>query len=111
MNRRQAAIVAGVHGLQHVDGFAAANFADHDAIGTHAQSVANQIALRHFASTFDIGRPSFQADHVRLLQLQFSRVFDRDDAFVFGNVGRKRVQQESFCRRRCRRKSARSVAR
>ena len=31
--------VAGVHGLQHVEGFFAADLADHDAVGAHTQAV------------------------------------------------------------------------
>ena len=40
------AIVAGVHGLQHVERFGAARFADDDAVGPHTEGVDEQIALR-----------------------------------------------------------------
>ena len=87
VNGRQTAVVTGVHSLKHVDRFAATDLADHDAIGTHTQCVAHEISLRDFATTFDIRRPGFQSDDVRLLQLKFGRVFNRNDAFVFGNEG------------------------
>ena len=32
-------LVAGIHGLKHVEGFFTANLAYHNAIGTHAQAV------------------------------------------------------------------------
>ena len=46
VDRGQRAFVAGVHRLQHVEGFAAADFADDDPVGPHAQGVAHQVALR-----------------------------------------------------------------
>ena len=48
--------------------------------GPHPQRVAHQRALRHLALALDVRRPRLQAHHVRLLQLQFGRVLDRDDA-------------------------------
>ena len=62
--------------------FAAANLADDDAVGAHTQSVADQVALRYFALAFDVGRTRFEADDVRLLQLQLCRVFNRHDALA-----------------------------
>ena len=38
-----ATLVAGVHRLEHVQGLGAAYFADDDAVGPHAQAVANQV--------------------------------------------------------------------
>ena len=78
--------MTGVHSLKHVDSFTAANLTDHDAIGTHTQCVLDQISLGNFTATFDVGRSGFESDDVRLLQLKFCRVFNRDDAFVFGDV-------------------------
>src|SRR6476661_1326962 len=37
VNRREGAVVAGVHGLEHVEGFAAADLADHNAVRPHTQ--------------------------------------------------------------------------
>ena len=39
------AVMAGVHGLQHVEGLGAAHLADDDAVGPHPQRVADQVAL------------------------------------------------------------------
>ena len=44
VDRRQAAVVARVHRLQHVERFVAADLADDDAIGPHAERVDDQIA-------------------------------------------------------------------
>ena len=40
-----------------------------------------------------LGGPGFQPHHVRLLQLQFGRVFDGDDAFVVRDVAGQSIQQ------------------
>ena len=74
--------MAGVHRLQHVEGFGAAHLADDDAVRPHAQRVAHQVALVDLARALDVGRPRFQLDDVRLLQLQLGRVLDGDDAFA-----------------------------
>ena len=74
--------MTGVHGLQHVQRFLAADFADDDAVGTHTQAVDQQFALPHRAVCLRGWRAGFQAHHMRLLQLQFGRVFDGDDALL-----------------------------
>src|SRR5690349_11411125 len=80
VNGCQRTIVACVHGLKHVDSLTATDLADHDAIWTHTKCVAHEITLRDFTTTFNVWRPCFEPDCVRLLELKFRRVFDRDDA-------------------------------
>ncbi len=58
---RHRAFVAGVHGLQHVEGFLAAALAEDDAVGPHAQRVLDQLALADFALALDVGRARFHA--------------------------------------------------
>ena len=90
--------MAGVHGLQQVEGFRSAHFADDDAFGAHAQAVAHQIAHGDLALAFQIGRPRFQPHHVRLLQLQFGGVFAGDDAFFFVDERGQAVEQRGLAR-------------
>src|SRR6185369_14857882 len=71
VNRGQTTVVTSVHSLKHVDGFAATNFTDDDAIGTHTQRVLDEISLGNFTATFDVWRSGFEPDHVRLLKLKF----------------------------------------
>lgn len=85
--------MAGIHGLEHVHGLGAADFADDDAVRAHAQCVAHQRALRDFTAAFYIGRTRFHAHHMRLLQLQLGRILDGDHAFHGGNVARKNIEQ------------------
>ena len=80
VERGQRAFVARVHGLEHVERFAAAALADDDPFGPHTQGVAHQVGGGDGALAFDVRRPRLQPHHVVLLQLQFGRVFDRHDA-------------------------------
>ena len=75
---------------------------DHDAVGAHTQRVADEVADRDLTLALDVRRARFQADHVRLLQLQLGGILDRDDALVVGDEGRQHVQAWSSCRRRSR---------
>ena len=77
--------MTGVHRLQHVQRLFAAHLTDDDAVGTHTQGVDHELALLDGALAFHVGRTRFQARHVFLPQLQFRRVFDRDDALVLGD--------------------------
>ena len=86
------AVVAGVHGLEHVEGLAGAALADHDAVGAHAQAVLDEVADRDLAATFDVGRPGLQREHVLLVELELLRVLDGDDALVGGNERRQHVE-------------------
>ncbi len=90
---RQAAVVAGVHGLEHVERFFAADLAEDDAVGTHTQGVDHEIALADVALALDVRRPRLEPHDVPLPQQQFGRVFDRHDALVVGDEARQHVQQ------------------
>ena len=96
MNRGKRTFMAGVHGLQHVEGFFAADLADHDAVGAHTQTVDDQLAHAHGTFAFDVGSSGFEADDVFLLELQFGGVFDGDDALDVGNVAGENIEQSSF---------------
>ena len=85
--------MAGVHRLEHVQRFAAADFADHDPVRPHTQGVADQVADGNRTAALDIRRPAFQPDHVLLLQLQLDRVLDGDDAFVVRDERGEDIQQ------------------
>ncbi len=93
MHRGHGTLVAGVHGLQHVKSFFAANLAHHDAVGTHTQAVDYQLPLAYGALALDVRRTRFQPHDVFLVHLQFRRVFDSDDAVGIGNVAGEDIQQ------------------
>ena len=82
VHRRQRAVVAGVHGLEHVQRLGATDLAHDDAVGPHAEGVADQVPDGDLALALDVGRASLQADDVVLVQLQLDGVFDGDDALV-----------------------------
>ena len=62
----------------------AADLADDDPVGPHAQRVAHQVALGDLALALDVRRPGLQPDDVRLLQLQLGGVLDGDDPLAVG---------------------------
>ena len=62
--------MARIHGLQHVQCFAGTALAHDDAVRTHTQCVAHQIAHGDLALAFNIGRACFQGNNMILLQLQ-----------------------------------------
>ena len=83
--------MAGVHRLEHVEGFGAANLAYDDAIWAHTEGIADKLSLSDLADTFNIGRTGFQLHDMRLLQPQFDGVFDCDDPFAAVYMARHRV--------------------
>ena len=70
VQRRHRAFVARVHGLQHVERFRTAAFADDDSFGPHTQGVPHQVGGGDRALAFDVRRARFQPHDVLLLQLQ-----------------------------------------
>ena len=98
VNCGHRALMAGIHRLQHVEGFLAAALAEDHPVGTHAQRVLDEIALADFAAAFDARRSGFHAADMRLLQLQFGGVFDRDQALGLRDEGRERVEHGRLAR-------------
>ena len=74
--------MTGVHGLEHVEGLAATDLTDDDAVGTHTQRVAHQVADLDLALALDVGRAGFERQHVVLVELELLGVLDGDDALV-----------------------------
>src|ERR1700674_2546431 len=88
--------MAGIHSLQQIEGFGAPDFADDDAFRPHTQTIAHKIAHGDLTFTLEIRRAGLQANHVRLLQLQFGCVLARDDSLVVVDVTREAVEQSGF---------------
>ena len=84
VDRGQRALVAGVHGLEHVERLGAADLAHDDAVGAHAQRVADELADADLALALDVRRARLERDDVALLELELGRVLDRHDALVAG---------------------------
>ena len=76
---RQRALVAGVHRLEHVERLGAADLADDDPVGPHAQRVADELADRDLAVALDVLRARLEAEDVVLVELELGGVLDRDD--------------------------------
>ena len=66
VDRRERAVMARVHGLEHVDRLGATTLADDDAVGAHTQAVADEVADRDLALALDVRRARLERDHVLL---------------------------------------------
>ena len=62
---RHEAAVAGVGGLEHVEHLRAADLADDDAVGAHAEGVSDQLAQRDLAPALHVGWARLEADDMR----------------------------------------------
>ncbi len=92
----EGAVVAGGHGLDHVEGLAAADFTDDDAVGAHAEGGDEEVADGDEAAAVGIGGAGFHLDDMGLLDLEFAGVFDDDDAFVIAEGGGEDVDGGGF---------------
>ncbi len=75
----------GVHRLEHVERFAAADLAHDDPIRPHAKRVPHEFTHRDLAAPLDVGGARLERDHVWLGETQLGGVLDRDEAFVVGD--------------------------
>ena len=85
--------MAGVHGLQHVEGLGAADLTDQDPVGPHPQRVADQLPDGQLALALHVGRAVLERDHVRVLDLKLGGVLDRHHALVLRDVGGHHVER------------------
>jgi hypothetical protein len=96
MDSGQRAVMAGVHGLEHVQGLAAAALTDDNSVRSHPQAVANQIAYRHLPCSLHIRRTTFETYHVRLAEPQLGGILDGDYPFVVRDEVRQHVEEGGF---------------
>ena len=93
MHGAERPVVARVHRLQHVESLRAANLADDDAVGPHAQRVPHKLADRDLSLALDVLWPCFEPQHMPLVKPQLGGVLDRDDSVGVRNRGRQRIQE------------------
>ena len=89
VNRAQAAEMAGVQRLQQVERLGAAHLADQDAIGPMTERGAEQVGdrdrrQRRLLSERRLSAPRFEAQHVRLVEVDLGGLLDDDDAIASG---------------------------
>ncbi len=82
-----------IHGLQHVECLTAADLADDDAVRTHTQRVAHEVADRDLALALNVGRAGLQRNDMALLQPQLRRILDGHDALALGDKRGNHVQR------------------
>ena len=74
--------MARVHGGEQVEALGAADFAQDDAVRTHTQGVLDEVADSDRALALKVRRAGFERQPVRLLQAQFGRVLDGQNALA-----------------------------
>src|SRR5262245_24071132 len=89
---RHRAVVARVHGLEHVQRLTGAALSDDDPVGPHPEGVPDELADRDRALAFDVGRPRLERHDVLLAELELGRVLDRHDPLVVGDERGEDVQ-------------------
>src|SRR5207302_8544901 len=87
------AVVAGVHGLQHVERFAGAALTHDDPLGPHAQGVDDETLDRDLALAVDVLGARLQPADVLLVELELGGVLDRDDPVIRRDEAREDVQE------------------
>jgi hypothetical protein len=93
VNRRETTVVARVHGLQHVQGFLAADLSHHNPVRPHTQAIHQELSLSDGAVAFQIGGPCLQPGNVWLFQLKLGGILNRHDALTRRDEAGQGVQQ------------------
>ena len=76
----QRTVVPGVERLQQVHRLGAADLADHQPVGAHAQRGAQQVGERDLADAVGRGLAGLQPHDVRVTEAELGDVFQRDEA-------------------------------
>src|SRR5207245_9243217 len=85
MDRGHAAVVTGVHRLEHVQGFRGTALTDHDPVGAHPQRVDHQVPNAARAAALDVGTAGLERHQVALAKLQLGGVLHRNDPLGIGD--------------------------
>ncbi len=96
MDGGERTVVAGGHGLDHVERFAAADFTHDDAVGPHAEGGDEEVADGDLAAAIGVGSAGLHLHDVGALHLEFARVFDDDNTFVMADGAAKDVDGGGF---------------
>src|ERR1700687_2275125 len=96
VDRGHRTIVAGVHGLEHVQRLTTSTLTDDDPVGSHTQTALDELADGHRAFAFHVRRTRLELDPVRLLKLELRGVLTRDQPFGLRNEGREDVEERGL---------------
>src|SRR5579862_6158656 len=96
VNRGERAVMPRVHSLEHVQRLLATDLTYDDPVGSHTQTIDQQLPLFHSTLPFHVRRAALQADDVTLLQLQFCGVFYGYDSFLIGYESGKDIEESCF---------------
>ena len=65
--------MAGVHSLQHIEGFFRTDLTQDDPVRTHPQSVLDQLPLLDFAIAFEVGWARLHTGNMRVAEAAIRR--------------------------------------
>ena len=92
MNGGHGAVVAGIHGLQHIHGFAAPHLSNYYAVRTHTESGFYKVSDGYFGIALHICIFCLETYKVfYALYLKLRIIFNGYDPFTFGNPVRKNI--------------------
>jgi hypothetical protein len=78
----RATVVARVQGGEQRADLGTAHLADHEAVGAHAQALADEVGERHLTGALHVRGPGDQADELRVDRRQLTRVLHAHDPFA-----------------------------
>ena len=94
MSGRKGSVMSGVHCLNHVDRLASPDFPYDYPVRPHAEGRSYEIPNADRSAALDIRVSRLQADQIIYMPyLQFSVVFDRDQAFSGRDELRQGIQE------------------
>ncbi len=88
-----AAFVARVERLQENNYLWASDLPDHQAVGTHAERLADEIVQCHASGAFHVRRTGLQPHDMRMGRFQLGGVFDEEESFGRVHQGQHAAQE------------------
>ena len=84
--------MAGIHRLQHVQGFRTSDLADHQSVGPHPERRDDEVSDRDPLSVWTRWA-GLEPSDVALAQLQLGGILDGHDPFIGWDVARQHIEQ------------------
>ena len=92
MQRGNRTVMACVHRLKHVYRFVSATLSNDDSIWTHPETLDQKVTCCHGFRK----RLCYQADYMRLFELEFGNILNGEEPLSFRNELRKAVQKRTL---------------
>src|SRR5215211_9448909 len=100
MDRTAAALMPGVQSRQQIHHLSSPDLTDNETIGTHPQSLANEISQGDLSATLDIRWSGLQPHDMWMIRAQLARVLDQHQPLRGSDQREQRVEQRRLSRTR-----------